>query len=297
MKPKNLIFVIFLFSLFIPCAAFSRVCIPISCSRPLAIPVGISRQWFENPNYCNQFIKLYPTNDPASCAGWHTYYEKPANAAKLKTILEQLAAHTYPIPEALAGRDYFQFAGGNVGSAFDDMLALFDAMKGLNDNVYDLDTDPNMWTVTVPVYDSLTCSNPSGQLLIVGFTMITITNVVPPPDKIIWAKVRCDIYIPPQADRDGDGIVDVCDNCPYVANSDQTDSDGDEIGDSCDNCPNMYNPDQLDSDGDGSGDACDNCPTICNSIQLDADHDGIGDVCDPTPGCGGCGQPMCEQRC
>jgi hypothetical protein len=26
-------------------------------------------------------------------------------------------------------------------------------------------------------------------------------------------------------------------------------------------------------------------------------YDGIGDVCDPTPGCGGCGQPACEQQC
>jgi hypothetical protein len=35
------------------------------------------------------------------------------------------------------------------------------------------------------------------------------------------------------------------------------DSDGDGIGDLCDNCPDVYNPGQEDSDGDGVGDACD----------------------------------------
>jgi len=34
------------------------------------------------------------------------------------------------------------------------------------------------------------------------------------------------------------------------------DSDGDGIGDLCDNCPNVYNPDQEDLDGDGIGDIC-----------------------------------------
>ena len=58
-------------------------------------------------------------------------------------------------------------------------------------------------------------------------------------------------------DTDGDGVLDVCDNCPFVATTNRTDSDGDGVGDICDNCPDTPNSDQTDVDGDGIGDACD----------------------------------------
>lgn len=93
-------------------------------------------------------------------------------------------------------------------------------------------------------------------------------------------------------DTDGDGMIDVNDNCPQVANDTQADADYDGEGDECDectdtdwdgagepgypastcaldNCPGLSNPDQLDSDGDGAGDACDLC--------TDLDGDGYGD--------------------
>jgi hypothetical protein len=57
-------------------------------------------------------------------------------------------------------------------------------------------------------------------------------------------------------DSDGDGIVDLLDNCPTAYNPNQADSDGDGIGDACDNCPMHHNPDQADSDENGIGDAC-----------------------------------------
>ena len=122
-----------------------------------------------------------------------------------------------------------------------------------------------------------------------------------------------------QADMDGDGIGDVCDddkdgdtklntedNCPETANKDQADMDGDGIGDVCDddkdgdtklntedNCPETANEDQADMDEDGIGDVCDddkdgdtklntedNCPETANEDQADFDSDGVGDVCD-----------------
>jgi len=52
-------------------------------------------------------------------------------------------------------------------------------------------------------------------------------------------------------DTDGDGVLDVDDNCPLVANADQGDFDADGIGDVCD----------LDVDGDTVLNADDMCPS------------------------------------
>ena len=82
------------------------------------------------------------------------------------------------------------------------------------------------------------------------------------------------------ADSDGDGLIDIRDNCPAVANATQSDQDGDFVGDACDNCPALPNPDQANFDGDGLGNACDNCPLEDNPDQADDDGDGIGNVCD-----------------
>ncbi len=97
---------------------------------------------------------------------------------------------------------------------------------------------------------------------------------------------------------------DLCDNCPSFTNAEQADADGDGIGDACedddgddlaafdDNCPLVANPEQADGDGDGVGDPCedgdgdgavdglDNCQGLDNPGQEDADEDGVGDACD-----------------
>jgi hypothetical protein len=116
------------------------------------------------------------------------------------------------------------------------------------------------------------------------------------------------------SDTDGDGVIDLHDDCPAIYDPSQWDRDGDGTGDACDAdadgdglpdapaawCPNDSNPLQPDADGDGLGDACDPCPRdraddqdgdgVCgdvdncarryNPTQADADGDGLGDACD-----------------
>ena len=95
-------------------------------------------------------------------------------------------------------------------------------------------------------------------------------------------------------DWDGDGVADALDNCPYLSNPDQADSDGDGQGDACqdsdgdrivdikDNCVHAPNRDQEDGDLDGVGDVCDNCPDRANLEQGDQNADGQGDACQDT---------------
>lgn len=66
---------------------------------------------------------------------------------------------------------------------------------------------------------------------------------------------------PPNADDDGDGIINKDDNCSKVANPQQENEDRDARGDACDPCP-----------VDGAAGADD-----------DPDMDGVGVGCDPEP--------------
>lgn len=109
----------------------------------------------------------------------------------------------------------------------------------------------------------------------------------------------------PGPDGDGDGVPDLCDNCPTTSNANQLNSDSDKLGDLCDSC--KFDPGN-DSDGDGQCadmDVCpfdpnndadvpqpdgvcgdvDNCPGVTNSNQLDQDANGIGDACQSVATC------------
>jgi len=90
-------------------------------------------------------------------------------------------------------------------------------------------------------------------------------------------------------DSDQDGVADMVDNCPAVANHGQDDRSGDGVGDACQILPSALPSsgmttdlpqDSNDSDQDGVADAPDNCPAVPNHKQGDLDGDALGDLCD-----------------
>ena len=64
------------------------------------------------------------------------------------------------------------------------------------------------------------------------------------------------------------------------------DTDGDGVADLVDTCPLVADPAQADPDRDGRGTACDNCPSVANPTQADGDHNGVGDACQDADGDG-----------
>lgn len=57
---------------------------------------------------------------------------------------------------------------------------------------------------------------------------------------VVWAGgvgASSAIYAMTDPDTDGDGVSDLFDNCPNIANSDQSDTDNDGLGDVCDPTP------------------------------------------------------------
>jgi uncharacterized delta-60 repeat protein len=73
----------------------------------------------------------------------------------------------------------------------------------------------------------------------------------------------------PELDVDNDNVLDLDDNCQFVANPDQSDFDGDGLGDVCD-----ADPDGDDIDDDGVPNDIDEC-----------DFTPLGEVIEPSTGC------------
>ena len=114
-------------------------------------------------------------------------------------------------------------------------------------------------------------------------------------DGVINGGDNCrDVFNPDQADRNGNGVGDACDepdadndgvfdsddNCRTASNPGQEDADEDGIGDACDSNDLK---DLKDRDGDGVADSSDNCAEVRNADQRDTDGDRLGDACDPEP--------------
>ena len=75
-----------------------------------------------------------------------------------------------------------------------------------------------------------------------------------------------------QCDDDHDGIGNACDPSVHtIIGGHVTDSDGDTVMDVLDNCTYVANANQADADGDGTGDACDPGAGTANVYDVDGD--------------------------
>lgn len=150
----------------------------------LETPFGVSSFRFSTP-YCNQPVRFYPTNDPLSCAGWHTYETSPPNANTLRNIIDtNLIPNPPTSPDTQVG-DNLEFIGGNVASALPNLYNLYLSKR---------DPATGIWTALVPVYQASDCSNPNQPLPIIGYATMQITTVVvPPAGQLIEGTIACNI--------------------------------------------------------------------------------------------------------
>ena len=86
----------------------------------------------------------------------------------------------------------------------------------------------------------------------------------------------CDVGAFEARDSDGDGVTDLPDLCPNIADSDQSDSDDDQVGDACDACEGD------DASGDSDGDLVCDDSDVCAGFDdgVDSDADTVPDGCD-----------------
>ncbi|HEU5059433.1 MAG TPA: thrombospondin type 3 repeat-containing protein, partial [Kofleriaceae bacterium] len=93
--------------------------------------------------------------------------------------------------------------------------------------------------------------DPDGDGLADGDNCPDVFNPLRPIDGGVQADVdgdgegdACDAT-PVGEDLDGDTVVNMTDNCPFLANADQSDGDADAKGDMCDFCPDAANPNTV----------------------------------------------------
>lgn len=156
----------------------------VTAPGDLETPFGISSFRFSTP-YCDQPVTFYPSNDPTSCAGWHTYFTNPPNANTLRNIIDTQLIPNPPTSPGTQNGDDLSFIGGNVASALPNLYNLYLSKR---------DPVTGIWTALVPVYQSNDCSNPNSPLPIVGYATMSITTViVPPAGQLIQGTVACNI--------------------------------------------------------------------------------------------------------
>lgn len=118
-----------------------------------------------------------------------------------------------------------------------------------------------------------------GTIRFIG-SITTLSWTVPRPE--YWHGftfgIRGRAAADPNADFDGDGVVDATDNCPQTANANQADADADGVGDACD----AVNDNTADPDGDTLTNAQEHTLGT-DPLNPDTDGDGARDNVDGYP--------------
>lgn len=145
-------------------------------------PIAISTTWFDTHS-CGNYdpIVLFPTSD-SSCAGWHTFTEKPASASRLGAIVNGMISGGFQSPETIAGQTYYNFIGGNVESRCSNLLNLYNAKK-----------KGAIMEARIPVYEGA-CENVNQAKKIVGFAKAHIKGIKCAPQPELQVTVECGVY-------------------------------------------------------------------------------------------------------
>jgi len=161
------------------------------------VPFAISTNWFNNVANCDDGIQFSPTG-ANGCAGWHVFDQWPANAQTMRNTIDGLNDGSYTAPGFTPGVDPWSFTGGEVSSAFNNLIDLWDAKKQMNNGRWE-------WDINLPVYQASTptsCDNPNGSIIIAGYAKATVTQI---KKNDIQAEVKCDAFFDGSPDPNQNG--------------------------------------------------------------------------------------------
>ena len=124
-----------------------------------------------------------------------------------------------------------------------------------------------MWFCDDSAFDEETCSLKSDEMYTDWDDDYEVISFAPEEARVVWLR---NLYREEGAIQIFEiqfTMLEDCDNCPEVSNTDQNDLDDDGLGDACDN--------DMDGDGAVSEADCDDQDALSTTVANDADCDGV----------------------